>query len=613
MMYLSRRLGMKRRAVSAIMAVLLGTMTILALGGCYLFQAPSSETVESVSIEPKIIEIREGEDTDISIKVLPETLQGKVKISYSVEKDALAEIIGTDDTAIVTGWVRGITHIYASTPDGTTAQALVNIKSAGATADSQYLTTPKRIISTTVGNDQLMSASLVGGTVPDQENIVWKISNSAIGRIVGSGSTALLQVTGLGEGTITIAHPKAAASITIDVVVGGSGVQLLLDKYAVAGNVGSYYEIKASLSNVPDGMVVSPTDIAWELVVPDGEMAIGSLVGKVGYNTTINLAREGTQRIMATFSNGARAYCDVTAVLGEGISASSNNLVMKPGQSRTITYYPSPSYATVTLVNSNGAVVQTSQNATTHEVTITTLGEGSATVELQTGYKSKTDIYVTSAYTKELNVDMLAINGVTGDSATKTVNFTVSPPDTTVSAIASSSTFITGLTVNKASGTITFVSSQEGSGYITINATNGQSKRIDINNTSASADWSLKATALDTGSSWGDFGLTMTSANSGYVDLRDGSSLQIQVVGVPDGMLYTSEVSYMAGGTIPDDTFSWSQADAGKTIILAYHPHWTIFNTKYSAGTIMIKATHPASGTTKIFAIDIATLWAKAG
>ena len=136
-----------------------------------------------------------------------------------------------------------------------------------------------------------------------------------------------------------------------------------------------------------------------------------------------------------------------------------------PGNTFTIGYDYSPATDEHQLVLSDVNVASYSDNRGAKQVTVTLIKEGTATLKatLADGMTSDS-LSITSKWDRSLTLSQTSINGAPSDAAT-TVNYSVSPPGTTVNVTSDNSSVAT-VSVNNSTHTITVTPHQEGQANI---------------------------------------------------------------------------------------------------------------------------------------------------
>lgn len=563
-----------------IKSIILSIITILVLGGCYLF-APL-DTVESIRIEPRIIELREGEQEIANIKIEPPEQEGRVEITLETDKPEILEYYGTNQDIIVTGYVRGIGKIIATTPDGKKAEAIVNITGYTEGGEDKYITSRYRLIQAIQGETLLLSASLVGGTDIENEQMQWRIVDTTMGRLVSAGTTALLECYRDGQTQIQISHPEAESTYIIDLLVAPDTTRLTLSSYILEMRINEYEEIAAILEN--ENTPTAIDGLVWQMVVPDGETAIAEIIG-TGEKVTINALRVGTQYLAAMLPNGSRAYCQIKISEEASLHVSQQDVRLRPGQTWLISYENTPDTDAVDIMNSNPQAVNVIHDIEDKKITIIAVEEGTATVALTTTSKAKSVVYCQVAWPKEIVIESPYLQIAPG--TTEVIKYSVSPPGTNVS-IRSTDTTIATATCNQTDKEISVTGLKEGSVSVEVIGTNGITEYLFMDY--VIQDWSVKLIGFNVTSPY----KTRQGIFGNEIWVGDGGILGIRVVPLTPGLVYT--VSFIPSGGMDEGRITFSMLPDGITCNIAYVPAWTLKTDWHVYGVMTITTTQPSTG-----------------
>ena len=433
---------------------------MIALSGCYLFQPMNAVTINSVTIDPAYLTVGPGQQMTVNVTTDPPNAAGD--ISWAIKDDYYATVYGTNKVGLITGKHLGSTTLTAKI-GGKSSDVLCNIVPASSGGGGAYITSSDTVILMAPGDSRNIAAQLVGGSDQDQSGIQWQVKDTSILDILGQGPNAL--ITGLKNGTtqIILSHPISTTTFTISIKVDGSTKALKLSKNNFIATPGDIQELEASIS---DGSISDLASISWSVRAATGTDSNFLTISGNGGMISIIANSPGQGTVFAVF--GAQiAQCDVIVQASKKMTFQTGIVSGNPGDTFTVGYDYSPAALSVSWTISDSSVASYSDDRSAKKVTITLLKEGTATLKgtLSDGITSDT-LSITSKWDRILTLSQTSISGAPSDAPT-TINFTVSPPGTSVN-VSSDNPSIATASVSNETRTVTVTPHQEGQANISV-------------------------------------------------------------------------------------------------------------------------------------------------
>ena len=401
-------------------------------------------------------------------------------VEYESLNTNICMIEGTNKTAQITAVGQGNTKVKAklvATKTNTvqaTAEMLINIEESA--EDLIYITTSKTVYSIEKGTTTTIAANITGqgiGTV-DQQNLKWKSSDPSVIKLVGASTTGIatgpqcmLQALKAGECTITISHDKCNTDLIIKIIVPGTDdVDISLNKTYIRLETGGRTEVKAKLTNA------KPEDyktIEWSIEKQNGNI-IADVLGK-GETVAVFARNVGKTVLHARLPNGKTAECEVIVEASRHISFASQEIVIEPGQTKTIKYTVAPEDAGITWTTDSDAYFDYSIDEHTKTVRITGKKEGFGRLTGVTQYGNRTTLAVKCSWNYKFSIDKSIIKDE--PKGEFVINYDVVPEDAKIEVVLlNNNTDFIKWTVDELQKKITITPTKEGTGNLSITAKN---------------------------------------------------------------------------------------------------------------------------------------------
>ena len=402
-------------ADGVVTAVAPGTATIIATtadGGktvtCAVTVNPKPVPVEGVSVEVEAIEVAEGENASIVVKITPEDASVK-DVTFASSDEAVATV---DEEGNITAVAPGTATITVTTADG------------GKTATCEVTVTPKVVpvegiaftkdqVSVVEGEKVLLYVSFTPKNATDKR-VTWSSSDTGVATIDSKGN-----VTGVKPGT---------ATITVKTTDGGKTATCVVTVTKKPTPVSGVTINRTSLTLTVGGgailvATVSPEDATNQKIVWSSS---DESVATVDENGEVTAVKKGTAKVTATTEDGGKtATCDVTVtdqpVAATGVTLNKKTLSIYAGEKSQLAATVNPSNATnheVTWSSSNTSVATVDKAGN-----VTGVKAGTATITAKT-HNGKT---ATCTVTVNLAFGIYSLDGnkVLSENATENFKFKV--------------------------------------------------------------------------------------------------------------------------------------------------------------------------------------------
>ena len=359
---------------------------------------------------------------------------------WTSDNEAVAKV---NNAGLVTPISYGTAMIKLKVGDQPEAQCQVNV-CAPASSISLDETSVSLTKGDTITLHETVNYSSAYDTVKSSypEVIVWTSSNNNVATVDQNGNVSTLQN---GDTIITVRADAAGLTKTCKIFVIPTSTEVSFDKNTIALQKGQTAQITVTLN--PADSPISQVKI----VSSDSSIAPVSVKDNI---ITVTAKKGGTAEISATTVNGDVAVCSVT-VNSPLTSLTATPMVMKKGESRTISLVKTPSDATDALeYKSNNLKVAKIDS----KGKVTAVGIGSTTITI----KTKNGLLTTECgVTVKVEITRISLN-VTKKSLNRFSTFqlraTIKPSNATNKEITWSSSKTNVATVDS-NGKVTAVNS----------------------------------------------------------------------------------------------------------------------------------------------------------
>lgn len=312
----------------------------------------SAVHVESVSLDKTSIELAVGNTTILKATVLPNNATDKTVI-WSSGNPSVATV---SSSGIVTAKAAGSTTITVTTNDGG-KKATCSVRVTSSTVSVTGVSLNKTSLSLTEGETQTLVATVSPSNATDK-SVTWTSSNTTVATVSSSG---IVTAKKAGTATITVTSndggKKATCSVTVSAqVIHVTGVSLNYTSLTMTEGGTKTLVATVTPSNATD------KSVTWS--------SSNTNVATVSSSGIVTAKAAGTTKITVTTNDGRKtATCSVTVVAATipvtGVSLSQTSLMMRVGETQTLTAIVSPSDATDKSVNwssSNSSVATVSSS-----------------------------------------------------------------------------------------------------------------------------------------------------------------------------------------------------------------------------------------------------------
>ncbi len=409
-------------------------------------------------------------------------------VEYESLNNKVCAIEGTAKIAQVTALKEGNTKVKAklvTTKTGVvqaTAEMLINVEPAE--KNLVYITSAKTIFSIEKNTTQTISASITGDGIGivDQQNLKWKSSDPTVIKLAGASSTGIatgpecmMQALNSGECTVTVSHEKANTDLVLKVIVPGTDeIDIKLNKTYIRLETGGRTEVRARLSNA------KPEDyktIEWSIEKQNGN-TIAEILGK-GETVALFAKNVGKSVLRARLPNGKQAECEVSVESSRTINFGTQEILIEPGQTKTVKYTVTPDNTGITWTTNSDAYFSYSVDEHSKTVTIKGIKEGFARLTGVTQYGSRATLAVRCTWDYRFTVDKTIIKSEPEYDAANPdkfiINYQVTPSDAEieVTLLKNKNDFV-NYVIDKQKRQIILTPVKEGSGELKLTATNAR-------------------------------------------------------------------------------------------------------------------------------------------
>jgi uncharacterized protein YjdB len=317
-----------------------------------------------------------GDEIELTATILPETANEQ-GVTWKSSAPSVASVNARGEVVAKSG---GVAMISVTSDDGNFKDyCMVNVE--------EYITEitlNKSSYRLGLGNSFRLIAKINGETATNKK-LTWSSSNKAIVTVDKNG---VMKGKKLGVATIKARATDgsgAEATCTVRVVRQVTSISLNVNYITLVQ--GKSFKLKPT---------VYPSNATFRSVDFVSNKTGIAIVNKSGTITALN---PGSAIITAKAkdSSGIKAICYVNVIApinSTGISISESEIVMSPGESKTvaISIVPNNSTDTFTWSSDNNAVAQV--NKTTGKITANSLGTANITVMTESGRKGTIKVYV---------------------------------------------------------------------------------------------------------------------------------------------------------------------------------------------------------------------------
>ncbi len=354
-----RKLFRTSYAVMAMVAALL-SMTMISCGPEEPF-VPSTVAVTGVTLSKTSLSLTEGGSETLTATVVPDNATNK-NVSWSSSNTATATV---DNTGKVTAVKAGSATITVTTADGgKTAICSVTVTSKVVTVTGVAL--DKETLEIAIGKTAQLKAMVAPDDATNKE-VEWSTSDDKIVTVDAEGKITAIA---LGEATITVKTKDGGMTATCKVTV----KQIEVESLTVEPTKAEVIEGKTIQLKVTVSPADADQDVDWK--------TLDERIATVDENGLVTAVSPGTVRIAVRSRtyNEKQAFCEVTVKQDptlKGISLDATEIKLQVGESRTLTVFYTPEYATDKEVSWSSSDPAT---ATVTDGNVVGLKEGSATI-----------------------------------------------------------------------------------------------------------------------------------------------------------------------------------------------------------------------------------------
>nr|WP_295680528.1 Ig-like domain-containing protein [uncultured Lachnoclostridium sp.] len=339
-----------------------------------------------IKLSSKEETIRVGDVLELEATVLPE---GKVSqdVTWSSSNESVAKV---DKYGRVTGVAGGITLIMVESEDGFKEYCTVTVE--------EYVKEIKlneTYYKLGLGKTFQLVATIEGKTASNKE-LRWTSSNKSIVSVDKNGKIKGLK---LGTATITVyATDGSGAEASCTVRVSRLVTSIDLNTNYITLVQGKSYNLKAT---------VKPDNATYKKPLYSSSNSNIAIVNKNGVITGIEPGNT-IVTVKANDSSGISAICYVRVIApvpSTGITAQESEVIMSPGETKTVRISMVPSNSTDSYTWSSDNPVVASVNESTGRILAKEVGTANLTVMTESGRRATITVYVVGLSKTNLEVE----------------------------------------------------------------------------------------------------------------------------------------------------------------------------------------------------------------
>jgi len=364
-----------------------GKVTAKGAGACVIMAKTKSgsmaycavtvmQGVTGLELGENILEIAVGEEYEMDVNILPKTATNKnVKWVSSNE-----EVFTVDEEGELLGIAGGVAVLTCTSEEGSfMAFCVVTVVEEVTTVELNEHFYKLGL------NSSFQLIATVSGERATNKEVAWSSSNPEVVSVEPNG-----RITGhqLGYATITCeATDGSGASDVCEVRVCKLVTDIQLDVSYITLIQGKSYELQAT---------VSPEDATYQQPVWTSENTEIAIVSTKGVITALN---PGNTVIHATAddTSGVTAICYVNVikpVMASSISVSESEIVMSPGEERTVAIALVPNNTTESITWSSDNTAVATVDAETGKITAKAIGSANINILTESGRKGTIKVFV---------------------------------------------------------------------------------------------------------------------------------------------------------------------------------------------------------------------------
>ncbi|MBR6726104.1 MAG: Ig-like domain-containing protein [Clostridia bacterium] len=278
---------------------------------CKITVTEAAVKAESIEIDEKTVNLREGDEHKLNVTVLPANATD-VKLTYTSSDEEVAVV---DENGNITAKKMGSAVITVSTENSIKASCTVNVKAEKVEA----LVLSESQVTMKVGDVY----TITGQTIPEGFTILWTVSDDSIISTIGG------RIYAISPGVATVyayASDGVSATCTVTVESPVLPTSVSFESNRIRLDVGQTHTFKISLT--PDDSVAALT-----FTSSNDEIAT------VDEKGVLTAHKEGVVAVNVKTSNGISAMCIVEIGNGGGASAESDFAYSYNVKGITITDY----------------------------------------------------------------------------------------------------------------------------------------------------------------------------------------------------------------------------------------------------------------------------------
>ena len=364
-----------------------GKVTAKKAGACVIMAKTKSgsmaycaitvmQGVTGLELSDDILEIAVGEDYKMEAKILPKTATNK-NVTWNSSNEAVFTV---DEEGEITGVGGGVAVLTCTTEEGGFMDFCV------VTVIEEVTTVVLDKNSYKLGlNSSYQLVATVSGEKATNKDVEWSSSDPDIVSVDDNG-----RMTGLALGYATITCEAADGSGAFDVCevrVCKLVTNILLDVSYITLIQGKSYELQAT---------VEPDDATYTEPIWTSDNTEIAIVSPKGVITALN---PGSTMIHATAddSGGVSAICYVNVikpVMASSISVSESEIVMSPGENRTVAIALVPNNTTETVTWSSDNTAVATVDPQTGLITARAIGSANINILTESGRKGTIKVFV---------------------------------------------------------------------------------------------------------------------------------------------------------------------------------------------------------------------------
>lgn len=166
-----------------------------------------------------VVNVNQGQSTTVSVEVINSNLPVLSGYNWTSTDTSKVTVTGSGNTALITGKEIGTAKINVTNNDcEIPLEIIVNVINPVAADLDPYISCPNIVTCTVGGEEQDISAEIIGRNESQNTGFTWSVEDSTIATVYGSNSSAKIKAVKEGVTRVVVQHPSASVARRILVI-----------------------------------------------------------------------------------------------------------------------------------------------------------------------------------------------------------------------------------------------------------------------------------------------------------------------------------------------------------------------------------------------------------